>query len=344
MKRSIVFTGGGTGGHLAIVRAVGRELEDERKIYIGSISGQDRKWFADDDSFEERHFLRSRGVVDKGFFGKLSALSAISLSVLEAVSILRRCEAGVVFSVGGYSSAPASFAALMLGIPLVIHEQNAVSGRLNSFLKRYAKIFISSYDDGSPVASYPVESLFFEEARERKELESVIFLGGSQGAEAINRLAMEMAEKLDRRGLKIIHQAGERNLSTMRRFYEEKGIDAELFGFSDNIANYMKRADFAIARAGASTLWELVANGLPTLFVPYPYAAGDHQYANAKALVERGMAWIVRESELDSDKVFEIMESADLSAVSRALKESMAKGGAEEIAGILRSFIQVNPL
>ena len=332
---TIVMTGGGTGGHLAIVRAVKEELAGEELVYVGSTSGQDRRWFGDDESFTAAYFLDTRGVVNQGLFGKARSLGMLLSATVKTLRILRKHRAGVVFSVGGYSAAPSAFAAKILGIPLVIHEQNAVPGTLNRLLRPYAAAFISSYEEESPIHAYPVASEFFERARVREEVRSVIFLGGSQGALAINRLALELAPRLKERGIAIIHQAGERHIETVREAYEAMGIEAELFGFTDRLAEWMAKADFAVARAGASTLWELAANGLPTLFVPYPYAAGDHQYYNARYLVDRGMGWVEREKDLNPDEVMRRIDS-DLAEVSRRLIQSTPRDGAKAIAELLK--------
>jgi len=331
---SIVMTGGGTGGHLAIIKAVKEHLKGEELIYIGSTKGQDRAWFAQDSDFAKTYFLESRGVVNQGLLGKIGSLWKIFTSALKVRRILKAHDAKVVFSVGGFSAAPAALAAKLSGIPLVIHEQNAALGSLNKLLKPYADIFISSYLEESPIKAYPVKQEFFENARIRKEVKTVIFLGGSQGARAINDLALSLAPILKERGIRIIHQAGERHIDAVRTAYEKLGVEAELFGFTTKLADYMKEADFAVARSGASTLWELSATALPTLFIPYPYAASDHQYHNAKFLVEKELAWLMRENEIDKEKVLALLDE-DMEAKSRGLMENVEKEGSKKTAEIL---------
>ncbi len=334
---SIVLTGGGTGGHLAIVDAVKEHITSE-KIYIGSVKGQDRAWFEDDNTFSKKYFLESGSVVDKGKIGKIFALWGVAKQVVVARKILKESGAKVVFSVGGYSAAPASFAAITMGIPLVIHEQNAAVGTLNKILKPFAKYFISSYDANSPIKAYATKKVFFDTARVRKELKTILISGGSQGAKAVNEFALKIAPELAKRGIKIYHQAGERNLESVKVEYEKLGIKAEVFGFTKKMPQIMQEADFAIARAGASTLWELVANGLPTLFVPYPYAAGDHQYYNAKYLADEGLAFMFRENELDENKVLEILDNTDLEDISIKLMSEISSDGAKKIAELLEEL------
>ncbi len=214
----IAMCGGGTGGHLVIIKAVKEEINSPI-VYIGSTKGQDTKWFKDDTKFKERYFLETRGVVNQTILGKVVSLYMLFKATLKAKKILEENKIKVVFSVGGFSSAPTAFASKILNIPLVIHEQNAHIGSLNRLLKPYAKYFISSYDKNSPIKDYPVSREFFKKARVRKELKTIIFLGGSQGAVAINRVAKYIAKELNNRGIKIIHQAGERNIEETKKSY-----------------------------------------------------------------------------------------------------------------------------
>ena len=140
---SIVMTGGGTGGHLAIIKAVKEHLKGEELVYIGSTQGQDQQWFGEDDDFSYKYFFETRGVVNQGTLGKIKSLLMMLKATLKAIRLLKKHQAKVVFSVGGFSAAATAFAAKILRIPLVIHEQNAALGSLNKLLKPYATAFIS---------------------------------------------------------------------------------------------------------------------------------------------------------------------------------------------------------
>jgi len=331
---SIVMTGGGTGGHLAIIKAVKEHLKEEELIYIGSTKGQDKQWFEHDDDFAYTYFFETRGVVNQGALGKVKSLLMMAKATMKAVKLLRKHKAKVVFSVGGFSAAATAFAAKILRIPLVIHEQNAALGSLNKMLKPYASAFISSYLEESPIKAYPIKQIFFENARIRDEVNTIIFLGGSQGAKAINALALQIAPQLKERGINIIHQAGQNNIDEVQKAYDDLGIEGEVFGFTDKLADYMNEADFAIARSGASTLWELSATAVPTLYIPYPYAASDHQFHNAQFLVEKDLAWIMREKEIDTQKVLALLDE-NLADKSKGLMEIVEKNGSEKIAALL---------
>jgi UDP-N-acetylglucosamine--N-acetylmuramyl-(pentapeptide) pyrophosphoryl-undecaprenol N-acetylglucosamine transferase len=312
---SIVMTGGGTGGHLAIIKAVKEHLKGEELIYIGSTQGQDKQWFEADNDFTHKYFFETRGVVNQGGLGKVKSLYMMFKATLQAIKLLKKHQAKVVFSVGGFSSAATAFAAKILRIPLVIHEQNAALGSLNKLLKPYAAGFISSYLEESPIKAYPIKEIFFENARIRHEVKTIIFL----------------------EGIKIIHQAGEKNIDEVKKAYDDLGIKAKVFGFTTKLADYMNEADIAIARAGASTLWELSATALPTLYIPYPYAASDHQFYNAQFLVEKDLAWLMREDEIDIEKVLSLLDE-DIEVKSQGLMEIVEKDGSKKIAIFLKNL------
>ncbi len=293
------ITGGGTGGHLAIAQSLveAASKEGHEAIFIGSMSGQDRKYFESHSSFSHVYFLDTTGVVNQKGLAKIKALFRVLRAFIKSIKLLKKHNIEAVYSVGGFSAAPASFAAIASFIPLFIHEQNAVGGRLNTLLKPFAKRFISAYDKNAPIKGYPVKEEFFETARVREQIKTVIFLGGSQGAKAINDLALSVAEELQKKGIKIIHQAGERDFERVKHEYERLGVEAEIYPFTKEMPRLMGEADLAISRSGASTLWELCANGLPALFIPFPHAASDHQYHNARFIVENDLGWCKREDE-----------------------------------------------
>jgi len=327
----LCVTGGGTGGHLMIAEAIAEAAvtEGHEVIFIGSKSGQDRKYFEGHSAFSHVYFLETTGVVNQKGLGKLKALYRVFRAFLQARKILKKHQIQATYSVGGFSAAPASFASLSMRIPLFIHEQNAVTGRLNRVLKRYAKSFISAYDKSSPIQGYPVKEIFYKTAHLRQELKTIIFLGGSHGARAINDLALSVAWKLKKRDIKIIHQAGEADFERAKSEYEKLGVDVELYAFTKELPTLINRADMAVSRAGASTLWELTTNGCPALFIPYPYAAGDHQYYNAQFIVENGMGWCEREEESLKSKLLSIIKEPHLKEKSQKLLEYAKKDVAQ---------------
>ena len=328
----LCITGGGTGGHLMIAQALleSATLKGHEVIFIGSTHGQDRKYFEHGSAFSHVYFLPTTGVVNQKGLGKLKALYKIFKAFFTSRMLLKMHKVDATYSVGGFSAAPASFATLSKGIPLFIHEQNAVEGRLNALLKPYATRFISAYNRDSVIKGYPVKEVFSATLRIRKELKSIIFLGGSHGAKAINDLALSVAEELTSRGIQIIHQAGENDFERVRDAYEKLGVEVDLYAFTKDLASLIEKADLAVSRAGASTLWELTTNGCPAFYIPYPYAAGDHQYYNARFIVENDLGWCEREGEQLQEKLVKILD-CDLESKSKALVEYASKDVASQM-------------
>lgn len=336
----LCITGGGTGGHLMIAESLleAAAAQNHELIFIGSTKGQDKKYFENSKDFSHVYFLETTGVVNQKGLGKLKALWKVFRAFLTSRELLKKHNIDATYSVGGFSAAPASFASLSKKIPLFIHEQNAVEGRLNSLLKPYATRFISAYDKNSTIKGYPVKDIFYENARVRKELKTIIFLGGSHGAKAINDLALGVALELQKRGIRIIHQAGESDFERVQKEYEKMGIEAELYGFSKEIPSLIAKADFAVSRSGASTLWELTTNGCPAFFIPYPYAAGDHQFYNAKFIVDNNLGWCERENEDLKTKLLNILDEP-LEEKSKELMQYASKDVAKQMIDDVENYI-----
>lgn len=328
----ICITGGGTGGHLVIAEALAEAVAQQghEAIFIGSTSGQDRKYFESYSIFSHVYFLETTGVVNKKGIGKLKALWLVLKAFFASRKIIKKHNIQATYSVGGFSAAPASFATLSLFKPLFIHEQNAVDGKLNSILKPFAKRFISAYDKNSPIKGYPVKDEFFKSARVRSDIKTVIFLGGSQGAKAINNLALSVAKELQNLGIKIIHQAGESDFERVKKEYQALDVEAELYAFTKEMSTLMSKADLAVSRAGASTLWELCANGLPALFIPFPHAAADHQYYNAKFIVDNNLGWCEREDK-DLKSILVPILTQNLESKSMALLKESSRDAAKNM-------------
>lgn len=336
----VVITGGGTGGHLKVADSLIQEYANRgiKPIFIGSVNGQDKEWFEHDKRLYRTYFLETRGVVNKKGFAKVKSLFEILKAMNQCFDIFDKFDVGTVISVGGFSAAPATFASILsFGCKLFIHEQNSVMGRLNEITSKFATATFSSFDKNSPIKDYPVAEEFFDNGRIRDELKTIIFLGGSQGAYSINTFALKVAPRLKKFDIKIIHQTGKSDFDRVKAEYEKLGIDADVFAFTKELSKKMSEADFAVSRAGASTLWELSANALPTLFIPYPYAAKDHQYTNAKFLEEKGLCYISREDDLSEKFLVSILEK-DNFELSKKLVDSIRCNGVESIVDYISSY------
>ena len=336
----LCITGGGTGGHLMIAQALVESAvaKGHEVIFIGSTKGQDRQYFENNSAFSKVYFLETTGVVNQKGLGKFKALYKIFKAFLVSRNILKKHDIQATYSVGGFSAAPASFASLSKKIPLFIHEQNAVEGRLNLLLKPYATRFISAYDENSPIQGYPVKESFSKTARVRENVKSVIFLGGSHGAKAINDLALGVCKELKKRDIKIIHQAGESDLQRVKKEYERLGVEVELYGFTTELPNLIPHADLAVSRAGASTLWELTTNGCPAFYIPYPYAAGDHQYYNAKFIVDNNLGWCEREGKELKDKFLSIVDEPLKEKSEKLMKYASTDVASQMIDDVVKSL------
>lgn len=345
---NIVITGGGTGGHLAIAKALAEEFKSlgNRVFYIGSTTGQDRDWFAKSNLFEKCYFLETTGVVNKKGFARIVSLYKQLLAITKAKKIFKLHQIDRVLSVGGFSAGPASLATIGSKIPLFIHEQNAIKGTLNKYLTKFAKATFGSFshaEENYIKTSYPLRKEFFLQARVRKELKCIIFLGGSQGARSVNDFALLVAKHLLQKGIKIIHQCGQSDFKRVKGIYKTLEIldSIDLFDFDNELVNKIAQADICVGRAGASSVWELAANGLPTLYIPYPYAAGDHQYYNALEFTQSELGRVVRQNDLSPEVLFEFMEelgSVDengiikIKDISARLQNKITQGGATQIA------------
>lgn len=336
MKQKILITGGGTGGHLSVAKSFIDEFDNRGYdvIFVGSQKGQDKQWFDNYSGLYQSYFLKTQGVVNQKLFGKINSLFMIGKAVLKTIQIIRQEKITKVISVGGFSAAPASFAAILTKTDFYIHEQNSVMGRLNTITQKYAKELFSSYLKSSKVKDYPIQTKFFENARIRKEIKTVIFLGGSQGASAINNFALKVAPKLQEMNIEIIHQTGKNDFENIQKEYERLNIKADVFDFSTELIEKMNKADFAVSRSGASTLWELVALGIPTFFIPFPHAASNHQYFNAKYLLENHLCYLQSENELSENYFFECLEK-DLEEKSKKLIQCIEKDAVKRIADII---------
>ncbi len=331
-----VITGGGTGGHLAIVKALGQELK-KRKIkayYIGSTKGQDKLWFEGSDLFEKCYFLQTTGVVNKSGFSKILALFNHLKALKEVRAIFKAHKIKAVISVGGFSAGPASIGAILLRVPLFIHEQNAIKGRLNQILTPFARKVFNSF--GKEKTPYPLKQEILESKRVRNKLETIIFIGGSQGAKAINDFALQVSKELLAKGIKIIHQCGANDLERIKQAYQEQGIleSITLFDFSKELVKYLKMADICVGRAGASSVWESAALGLPMLYVPYPYAAQNHQVYNARFFADKNLGQMILQENLTKEALFSFLDSMGsdkLESISKLLIEQISQNGAEVI-------------
>ena len=306
--RALIMAGG-TGGHVFPALAVAGELQSR---------GWQVEWLGSEQGMENRlvphagitlHRLSVRGLRGGGIARKLTAPLMLLRSVWQALRIMRRVQPDVVLGFGGYASGPGGLAARLAGKPLLIHEQNAVAGMTNRYLSRLAQVSLQAFPGalkGAQVVGNPVRTeILVITAPTMRYIEHkgplrILVLGGSQGAQALNaKLPSGFAQAFAEEPLAIRHQCGKGHLQVTQSAYQKAGIKAEVSEFIDDMQAVYAWADLVICRAGALTVSEVAAAGVPALFVPFPAAVDDHQTRNAEFLVKAGAARLLPQSELN---------------------------------------------
>ena len=306
----IVIAGGGTGGHLypgiAVARELRRRLPEAQVTFAGTARGIESR-VVPREGFD-LDLLRSAGLKGMSPGALVRGLSLLPLSGVDAWQIVSRRRPQLVIGVGGYSSGPVVLIAALRRIPTLLLEQNAVPGftnrRLAPFVTAAALTFESSlsyFGRRGFVTGNPVRPEFFDPTPPASGgPPRILIFGGSQGAHAINMAMVEAAPRLAAHpgGLAITHQTGERDLERVRDGYRRAGLEARVEPFLYTMDREMKAADLVICRAGATTIAELTACGRPSLLVPLPTAADDHQRRNAEVLAAAGAAESIDQSRL----------------------------------------------
>jgi UDP-N-acetylglucosamine--N-acetylmuramyl-(pentapeptide) pyrophosphoryl-undecaprenol N-acetylglucosamine transferase len=308
-----VIAGGGTGGHLfpgiAVAEAfMEKEMENE-VLFIGTERGIEARILADGRfPLKTIHAMPIQG---RSMGGKLRALWALPKSLGEAVTVLKEFQPQMVLGVGGYASGPGVLAATLLGMKRAIHEQNVIPGMTNRILKRFSqRIFVSFeetkkyFPEGKTfVTGNPIRKEIIRSAplRKKEDRFTILIFGGSAGARRINAAMIETLASLQemKSSLRFIHQTGKEDFESVSRAYQEKGFEAEVMPFIEEMAHCYQRADLVICRSGASTVAELAVCGKASILIPYPYAAHQHQLINAEKLVDRGAARMILDGALN---------------------------------------------
>ncbi|MDD2389737.1 MAG: undecaprenyldiphospho-muramoylpentapeptide beta-N-acetylglucosaminyltransferase [Desulfobacterales bacterium] len=314
---AIVIAGGGTGGHLfpgiAIAEAFREKDPGNRVLFVSTGRPLEVSALAG-KRFDLRR-ISVKGLKGKGRLDQFLSAIKIPGAVLESIRILKQFKPAVVIGVGGYSSGPVALAAWLLGIRVVIHEQNIIAGMTNRILARLAYRICLSFDsiprginpEKAVITGNPVRKEFLETSGRIREPAAekpftVLIIGGSQGAHRINMTlldALEHIEKKDR--FFLIHQTGELDEDVVRKRYSALGMKGDVRAFFGDMASQYRKADLVICRAGATTVAEITAIGKPAVFIPFPYAADNHQELNARSLADRGAAELILETELTGE-------------------------------------------
>ena len=326
MSGPIVIAAGGTGGHMFPAQALAGTLAERgRDIVLVT----DRRGAEYGGAIADTVLTVSAGMVSgQGLPGRLMGLGQIAFGAIQAHGMLRRLAPAGVVGFGGYASVPTMLAATRIGLPTVIHEQNAVLGRANRLMAPRVRAIAAAFAEtaqlcpadrakaehtGNPVRAaiaalaerpYP--------APERGGPLSLLVIGGSQGAAVMSEVVPAALAALPaelRARLEVVQQCRADDLDQARETYRAAGIAAELAGFFDDLPARLAKAQLVIARAGASTVAELTSAGRPAILVPYPSAADDHQSANARAIELAGGGWTMPQPTFTPDALARRIES-----------------------------------
>ena len=311
MRGNVLIMAGGTGGHVFPALACAREFQARGYVvhWLGTPRGIENELVP--QAGLPLHLINVSGLRGKSKLALLKAPFQLLRSLLQARRIVRELHPVCVLGMGGYVTGPGGLAARLAGVPLIIHEQNAVAGTANRLLSRIANRICEAFPNtfaatdkrrttGNPVR----EELFLETPREPlagRKLKLLV-LGGSLGAEPLNKLLPAALEKIpaDLRP-QVFHQAGKQHADSTAERYRDAAVEAEVAPFIKDMARAYGWADLVVCRAGALTVSELAAAGLPSFLVPLPHAIDDHQSRNAEYLAKEGAAVLLPQHATDAD-------------------------------------------
>ncbi|MBO4301287.1 MAG: undecaprenyldiphospho-muramoylpentapeptide beta-N-acetylglucosaminyltransferase [Desulfovibrio sp.] len=314
----VLLTTGGTGGHIFPALAVAEELRrrqsDIALLFVGSHYGPEKR-LAGKAGVPFRG-LHVRGILGRGARAVGAALH-MAVAVSQAVGIIREFRPDVVAGFGGYAAFAPMFAGWLLGVPCVLHEQNAIAGTSNRFLARLSRRVCVSLPQTEGfkaskcvLVGNPVRAAVRELERKTACVDSqhLLVVGGSQGAHSLNAFMVEHLANFRAAGVHLWHQTGEREEAAIREAYTRAGYESTCAtAFIDNMAEAYAWADVVLCRAGASTVAELCAAGLPSVLVPFPHAIHDHQTRNAAALERCGAAILVPEQDMEKRELENVL-------------------------------------
>lgn len=359
MNQTIVITAGGTGGHIFPALALAEYARKEHYVphWLGTPQGMEAKLVPEANiPFVSIHIQGLRG---KSWLSRIAAPWRILRAFLQARRALKQLQPALVVAFGGYVTGPVGLAAYTLKMPVVLHEQNAHMGMTNRWLQRIAAQVCLAFPlnhakktaivTGNPVRHELIALPEKVEAPVSRPLQLLV-LGGSQGALAINALVPEALALLSAEEKPVVlHQAGKHKDEDTRVLYQKHQVSATVKAFIDDMTAAYNDADVVIARAGAMTVSEIAAVGIPSILIPYPSAVDDHQTANAHYLVDAGAACLLPQAQATPAKLAELLVTMHHDRVRLATMAAKARLAAKPQAteqlwqvclGVLREKIR----
>ncbi|GGG96522.1 undecaprenyldiphospho-muramoylpentapeptide beta-N-acetylglucosaminyltransferase [Silvibacterium dinghuense] len=346
----ILIAGGGTGGHIIPALAIADELKalyGAEILFVGTPRGLESKLVP--QAGYPLELINVGQLKNVSLLTRLRTLADLPLSILHCRTLLRRFRPDAVVGVGGYASGPAMGAAVLSGIPTLAFEPNAFPGLANRLVgKRVSAAAVNfapaaKFFRNAEITGIPVRKEFFTlPPRPEGAPPHLLVFGGSQGARALNALMPRIAAQLLDAvpGLTILHQAGARHAETTLAAYQQSGADParwQVAAFLDDMGTRFAAADLVLARSGASTVAELAAAGKPSLLIPFPQAADDHQRKNAEVLASAGAAEMLIEADTTAEKLDAVLtallgDPARLRAMSARARTLAHPDASERIA------------
>ncbi len=351
----VIIAGGGTGGHLFPAISIAEEIlarnDGSEVLFVGSEQGIEKKILPERGYKAE--FVNSKGIVGKSFFEIAKAVISMLGAMGKSMKILKNFRPDAVIGVGGYASVPTLLCASAIRIPTAICEQNSVPGLANRILSRLvAKIFITFEEsmDHFPtkktvLTGNPIRRDIAESAEERSPRRSskynVFVLGGSQGARKLNEIVPSCLGRFDAH-VTVTHQTGGDQLQKVKETYRDLGIQAEVFGFREDISLIYEKTDLVICRAGAGTLSEITAFGIPAILVPLASSTHGHQLKNARVMERNDAAVVIEERELEIQGLCAVIEKTlEPGALARMAANSKKLARADAASRIVNEIEQV---
>jgi UDP-N-acetylglucosamine--N-acetylmuramyl-(pentapeptide) pyrophosphoryl-undecaprenol N-acetylglucosamine transferase len=343
----LMIAGGGTGGHLFPGVAIAEELRaraPEATIrFVGTRRGIEARVLP--ELGWELELIEVSGLKTVGMLGAIRGLFRLPRALWQARRVVKQFKPDAVIGVGGYASGPVVLMARLRGVPTAVCEQNSIPGLTNKILGRIARAVFLSFEEsrrffkpnkivmsGNPVRRDLLQKLLAVAPGESHDAVHVLVCGGSQGAVAVNELAANaLAMLANETKLVIVHQTGEKDLAATEQRYATAGVAVECRAFIKDMAAAYQQADLIIGRAGATTVAELAIAGKPAVFIPYPFAADNHQEINAREMADAGAALMFRQADLTADKLAAalrpLLDTNRRAEMGRVMK-SLAKPGA----------------
>lgn len=352
--KTIMVMAGGTGGHIFPALAVAQELQAQghRIVWLGSEGAMETRLVPQYNIPLET--LSIKGIRGNGIKRKLLLPFTLVKTIAAARRIIRRYNVDAVIGFGGFVTFPGGIAARLCGLPLIVHEQNAIAGLSNKVLSHFASQVMYAFPQvftnqnglvGNPVrADIAALTPPAQRFAGRQGVLNILVVGGSLGADILNKVVPQaMALLPESQRPNLLHQSGRNKLTQLQHQYAECGVKAECVEFITDMVSAYREADLVICRAGALTIAELTAAGLGAILVPYPHAVDDHQTANAQYMVKDGAAVLMPQTSLNAQSLQTVL--ADLSreqclqmaekARALAQPDSAAKVAAAAVASVL---------